>query len=109
MSPGTEERFQRPLRNALNTPPKHRSAPKINDRSASKWVNFASRKTALSNHCQLKSLRSATRQRDLPTPARVRVHHVAPRVGQQSSALSESLVYQPLPHYKRASGGAAMA
>jgi len=26
--PGMEERFQRALRNALNTPPKHRTAPK---------------------------------------------------------------------------------
>ena len=36
--PGMEERFQRALRKALNTPPKHRSAPtqKTKERPASK-------------------------------------------------------------------------
>ncbi|MGA8594901.1 MAG: hypothetical protein WB676_09175 [Bryobacteraceae bacterium] len=36
--PGMEERFQRALRNALNTPPKHRTAPapKAKERPASK-------------------------------------------------------------------------
>jgi len=36
--PGMEERFQRALRKALNTPPKHRSAPtpKAKERPASK-------------------------------------------------------------------------
>jgi hypothetical protein len=36
--PGMAERFQRALRKALNTPPKHRSAPtpKVKERPASK-------------------------------------------------------------------------
>jgi hypothetical protein len=36
--PGMEERFQRALRKALNTPPKHRTSPtpKIKERPASK-------------------------------------------------------------------------
>ena len=36
--PGMEERFQRALRKALNTPPKHRTArtPKTKERPASK-------------------------------------------------------------------------
>jgi hypothetical protein len=36
--PGMEERFQRALRKALNTPPKHRTAPKLKpkERPASK-------------------------------------------------------------------------
>jgi hypothetical protein len=36
--PGMEERFQRALRKALNTPPKHRTAatPKAKERPASK-------------------------------------------------------------------------
>jgi hypothetical protein len=36
--PGMEERFQRSLRNLLNTPPKHRTAqtPKAKERPASK-------------------------------------------------------------------------
>jgi hypothetical protein len=34
--PGMEERFQRALRKALNTPPKHRTAPKPKERPASK-------------------------------------------------------------------------
>jgi hypothetical protein len=36
--PGMEERFQRALRNALNTPPRHRTAliPKSKERPASK-------------------------------------------------------------------------
>jgi hypothetical protein len=36
--PGMEERFRRALRDALNTPPKHRTAatPKVKERPASK-------------------------------------------------------------------------
>ena len=36
--PGMEERFQRALRNLINTPPKHRAAqaPKAKERPASK-------------------------------------------------------------------------
>jgi hypothetical protein len=45
--PGMEERFQRALRKALNTPPKHRPAPtsKAKERPASKGRVHKGRKT----------------------------------------------------------------